>query len=56
MNADRESTVGVEGVDDGRWVRADVTVRSDLSLHFGFIESAISVLSSLFEGRASMVC
>ena len=49
MNADGESSVGVEGVDDGSRAAADSSVGSDLCLHFGFIEGANSILSSLFD-------
>jgi len=42
----------VEGVDDGGWAVADFSVGSDLYLHFGFIESANSILSILFDERA----
>jgi len=52
LNADGESTVGVEGVDDGGGAAADFSVGSDLCLHFGFIESANSILSILFDKRA----
>ena len=49
LDADRESTVLVEGVDDGGWALADASVGSNLRLHLGFIEGASSILSSLFD-------
>ena len=49
MNADGESTVLVEGVDDGGWALADASVGSNLRLHLGFIEGASSILPSLFD-------
>jgi len=52
LNADGQRTVLVEGVDDGGWAVADFSVGSDLYLHFGFIESANSILSILFDERA----
>jgi len=51
LNADGQRTVLVEGVDDGGGAAADFSVGCDLRLHFGFIKSANSIPSTLFDER-----